>query len=276
MIKIILSKIILLLLISCSNSTDGSNEETGKNGKPKILIETDFGNMEVILYDETPLHRDNFLKLTSDGYFNGLLFHRVIENFMIQGGDPSSKKGESAELIGSGGPGYTIPAEINDSLIHKKGVIAAARKEDNVNPEKKSSGSQFYIVQGTIFTDEQLDLIEKQNNKTNLQTIFSEIFEEKEIKYLAQDKEPDYNKIYDEARNKAEEKISGKEPFRFSEKARETYKTIGGTPHLDGSYTVFGEVVSGIDVIDKIASVEVDSNNKPLNDIKMKISLTNK
>ncbi len=264
------------MLISCSNSTDGSNEETGKNGKPKILIETDFGNMEVILYDETPLHRDNFLKLTSDGYFNGLLFHRVIENFMIQGGDPSSKKGESAELIGSGGPGYTIPAEINDSLIHKKGVIAAARKEDNVNPEKKSSGSQFYIVQGTIFTDEQLDLIEKQNNKTNLQTIFSEIFEEKEIKYLAQDKEPDYNKIYDEARNKAEEKISGKEPFRFSEKARETYKTIGGTPHLDGSYTVFGEVVSGIDVIDKIASVEVDSNNKPLNDIKMKISLTNK
>lgn len=197
--------------------------------KPKnqyIRIKTEFGECIVKLYNETPLHRDNFLKLAKESYYNGTLFHRVIKDFMIQGGDPDSKFAKPDSLLGEGGPKYTIPAEFRDSLFHKKGVLAAAREGDGVNPEKASSGSQFYLVQGKIFTDEQLNTVE-----------------EKRLK------------------------------FKIPEWQREVYKTIGGTPHLDRNYTVYGEIVVGLDLVDKIALVETDNNNRPKKDVKMEISI---
>ncbi len=273
--KFFITVIISILLISCGNGTGKKPADELHNLDSKLIIETDFGNLEVILYDKTPLHRDNFLKLASEDFYDGLLFHRVIENFMIQGGDPDSKNAKTGEMVGSGGPGYTIPAEFNDDLFHKKGAIAAARIGDNQNPEKESSGSQFYIVHGTVFSEEQLYRIENQTNNAKLQKFFSEIFEKEEKKHIESGKEPDYNIIYQQAQEKAKIKFSETDSFSFSEKARKTYKTKGGAPHLDGSYTVFGEIVDGIDVIDKIASVPVDSNDRPLKDIHMNIKFVN-
>lgn len=197
--------------------------------KPKhqyIKITTSKGECIVKLYNETPLHRDNFLKLAKEGYFNGTIFHRVIKDFMIQGGDPDSRNATPEATLGDGGPAYTIPAEFNDSLFHKKGVLAAARDD---TPDKVSSASQFYLVQGKVFTDEQLNLLET-----------------KRLKHVI----PPYQ--------------------------REVYKTIGGTPHLDRSYTVYGEIVKGLAMVDSIASVETGKANRPKEDVKMTISLLKK
>ncbi|MCX2452916.1 peptidylprolyl isomerase [Pedobacter sp. PLR] len=194
--------------------------------KPKhqyVRLKTDQGECIIMLYNETPLHRDNFLKLTKKGIFNGTLFHRVIKDFMIQGGDPDSKNAKPGQQLGEGSVGYTVPAEFRDSLFHKKGVLAAAR--DN-NPEKASSGSQFYLVQGRKFTDEELDRTETTRLKAKI---------------------PAYQ--------------------------REVYKTIGGVPHLDRNYTVYGEVVQGIDLIDQVAAVSTDKNDRPNADVKMTITV---
>jgi cyclophilin family peptidyl-prolyl cis-trans isomerase len=199
------------------------------SAKPKhqyVKIKTDLGECIVMFYNETPLHRDNFIKLTKEGVFNGTLFHRVIKDFMVQGGDPDSKTAKAGALLGEGTVGYTVPAEFRDSLFHKKGAFAAAR--DN-NPEKASSGSQFYIVQGKKFTDEQLDKVE-------------------------------------------DTRLHAKIP----QQQREVYKTLGGAPHLDRSYTVYGEVVKGLELVDKIADMQVDSNDRPLTDVKMEITLLKK
>jgi len=218
--KHLLTIIIMGLIISTSMSQCGNANNSG----PKmVVISTSYGEIKIKLYDETPLHRDNFLKLVSEGYYDGLLFHRVINKFMIQGGDPASKNAQPGVMLGNGGPNYTIPAEIKPTLIHKKGALAAARKGDNVNPKKESSGSQFYIVQGEVFTKETMDMFAFRMGK------------------------------------------------KFSEEQIKTYTTIGGTPHLDGDYTVFGEVVEGLDVIDKIALVKTDSNNRPLENISFTI-----
>lgn len=190
-----------------------------------VRIETEFGDMVIMLYDETPLHRDNMIKLIEEGFYQNLLFHRVINNFMIQGGDPDSRGAEEGERLGMGGPGYTVPAEFHRSLFHRKGALAAARMGDQVNPEKESSGSQFYIVHGNVFSSDELDLFDQRRS----------------------------------------------EPM--SKEAREIYTTIGGTPHLDGSYTVFGQVVEGLEVLDRIASVETDGNDRPLVDVVFSISL---
>ena len=189
-----------------------------------VRITTPAGECVLKLYDETPLHRDNFVKLVREGYYNDLLFHRVINHFMIQGGDPDSRYAAERQRLGEGGPDYTIPAEFNDSLFHKKGAIGAARDD---NPEKASSGSQFYLVQGRTFTDRGLDSLEQLR--------------------LGGRKIPAYQ--------------------------REVYKTVGGTPHLDRSYTVFGELISGIAVIDSIAAVETDRYDRPLQDQRMDMVL---
>lgn len=190
------------------------------SGETRIRINTSYGNIVIKLYNDTPQHRDNFIKLVKEGYYNGQIFHRVIQNFMIQGGDPNSRDAAKGQMLGMGGPGYTVPAEIIPGHFHKKGALAAARKGDAVNPKKASSGSQFYIVQGQKFTEAQLD---------------------------------------------AYYKTGAHGPFTPEE--IEAYTTIGGSPHLDGDYTVFGEVVEGLDVIDKIAAVPVDAYNRPLEDI---------
>ena len=216
-----------LLLFVCAFSMFSAFAAKPKN--QYIRIKTEFGECIVKLYNETPLHRENFLKLAKDGYYNGTLFHRVIKDFMIQGGDPDSKTAKPDSLLGEGGPKYTIPAEFRDSLFHKKGVLAAARECDMVNPKKESSGSQFYLVQGKVFTDEQLNSLE-----------------EKRLK------------------------------FKIPEYQRQVYKTIGGTPHLDRNYTVYGEIVVGLDMVDKIAMLQTDKNNRPNQDVKMDISILKK
>jgi cyclophilin family peptidyl-prolyl cis-trans isomerase len=186
------------------------------------VFETTSGTIKIKLYDETPLHRDNFIKLIRDSYYDSILFHRVIQGFMIQTGDPNSRKAESGQPLGDGGPEYTIPSEFRDDIFHKKGALAAARLGDAVNPAKNSSGSQFYIVQGQVLTNDQLNML--------VQSGRHKPFTPNEIK---------------------------------------SYTTVGGTPHLDQNYTVFGEVVEGLEVIDKIASVETDQRNRPLNDIRI-------
>jgi cyclophilin family peptidyl-prolyl cis-trans isomerase len=235
-----------------------------------VLIETDFGNIKIRLYNETPLHKENFIKLVQQGYYNGLLFHRVINNFMIQGGDPSSLHASDTSQLGSGDPGYTIPPEIVNGLFHKRGVIAAARELDANNPERRSSGSQFYIVDGHTFTDDELDKTERKINQNIFQNQVGMFFAIEKDSLINRGLPPLYDTIIIHATNFARKKFI---PFSFSEEQRTFYKTIGGSPHLDGSFTIFGETVEGFEVIDKIAAIETDKNDRPLRNIKMKITL---
>jgi peptidyl-prolyl cis-trans isomerase B (cyclophilin B) len=193
-----------------------------------VKIETTYGDIVVKLYNETPKHRDNFLKLVKEGTYDGVLFHRVIQNFMIQGGDPNSRNAKKGEMLGNGELGYTLPAEFVPSLYHKKGALAAARQADQVNPEKRSSSCQFYIVQGEKWDAEKLKRVETSMGKS------------------------------------------------FTKEQAEVYATLGGTPFLDGDYTVFGEVVEGLEVVDKIAAVACGPMNRPLEDVKMKMTIIEK
>lgn len=216
-----MKKVFFLLLIVCCVQVFAA--------KPKhqyVKISTAKGEVVVRLYNETPLHRDNFIKLAKAGFYNGTLFHRVIKSFMIQGGDPNSKTAKPDSVLGNGDVGYTIPAEFRDSLFHKKGVLAAAR---NNNPAKASSGCQFYIVQGKVFTDSLLNLTETNRLK-----------------------------------------------FKLPEWQRQVYQSVGGAPHLDQNYTVYGEVVKGLEMVDFIAEVTTDKNNRPKEDIKMMVSVLSK
>ena len=218
-------KLMPFFLIICLFACRNTRFQTAKGYEQKVKMVTDSGIIVLKLYNQTPLHRDNFIKLVRQHYFDSLMFHRVIKNFMIQGGDPDSKRASPGKLLGDGGPKYTIPAEFDSLLFHKKGVLAAAREGDDVNPKKASSASQFYIVQGKVFTDKGLDSAEKKRNIII----------------------PEYRRKY--------------------------YRTVGGAPHLDMKYTVFGEVVSGLEVVDKIAVAKTDSNNRPLTNVRMKIRL---
>lgn len=248
------------------------------SGEIKVMISTDYGIIKIKLYNETPLHRDNFIKLVKEHYYDSLLFHRVIQNFMIQGGDPDSKNAPPFIELGNGGPGYTIPAEFNPKLFHKKGVLAAARDGDLENPKQASSGSQFYIVQGRVYTDSELKIQEKRITKMKL---FNEIVNREENKALLQIYKKHVNtinldstKYVNDSINKlVERELPNVKPYTFSEEQMKAYTTIGGTPHLDGSYTVFGEVVEGWEVIDEIAKQSVDKNARPITNIRMKISI---
>jgi peptidyl-prolyl cis-trans isomerase B (cyclophilin B) len=227
--KKLFSLLSLTVLLFSTPAFSQKNNKTDKKAAMEnvyyVQITTDFGTMKVKLYNETPLHRDNFVKLVSEGFYDSLLFHRVIKGFMIQGGDPQSKNAAAGQMLGSGDVGYRIPAEFNDSLYHKKGVLAAAR--DN-NPEKASSGCQFYIVQGKPMIENELQMAERRSGKP------------------------------------------------MSEAKRNDYKTIGGSVWLDGEYTVFGEVVEGLDVIDKIAAVPCGPMDRPASDVRMKMVLVDK
>ena len=213
-----------LIVFSASAQKDSTIKK--KDRKRDVLMQTTMGDMVIRLSDSTPLHRDNFLKLVKVGYYDSVLFHRVIKNFMIQGGDPNSIRAAAGKPLGDGGPGYTVPAEFRKTLFHKKGALAAARMGDNVNPTKASSGSQFYIAQGKIFTDAGLDSVETF-------------------------------------------RLNGR---KIPAEQREVYKTIGGIPHLDQGYTVYGEVVKGLDVLDKIAAVQTSrgqDRDRPLQDVRI-------
>lgn len=204
-------------------SINGFSQKSKKQAK--VSISTSYGDMTLVLYNETPRHRDNFIKLVKDGFYDGTLFHRVIQGFMIQGGDPDSKTAKKGQMLGNGGPGYTVPAEFNKKFYHKRGALSAARMGDGVNPQKASSGSQFYIVQGKKYDRKNLESMGKRSGA-----------------------------------NYTEEQIS-------------EYETNGGTPQLDMNYTVFGEVIEGFDVIDKIAAVSKGRADRPKEDIKMTMKI---
>ena len=224
-----------LLMLACSQASQADTATTGsdnqeqknptKKKKPaqmtKVLLKTSMGDIVIALYDETPLHKENFIKLVNDKYYDGVLFHRIIQNFMIQTGDPESKTAKPGQMLGNGGPGYTIPAEFVPGLYHKRGAVAAARMGDNVNPRKESSGSQFYIVDGRVFNTNEINRVIQMTGKT------------------------------------------------YSMDQIKDYTSIGGAPHLDGDYTVFGEVVSGMEIVDKIAAQQKDGRDRPLEDIKI-------
>ena len=244
-----------------------------RNNMSKVQIKTSLGDITVRLYDETPLHRDNFIKLAKEGYYNGTLFHRVIKNFMIQGGDPDSKGAAAGVQLGTGGPGYTVPAEfVYPQYFHKKGALAAARQSDQVNPEKKSSGSQFYIVTGEVYSAGKLTQLEKQLEQRMLQSIFDSLVVENRDKILQLRRNRDQAGIaaIQEQLQKdtfAKAKEMGKP--KFTDAQREAYTTIGGTPFLDNDYTVFGEVEEGMYVIDAIQNVATGAGDRPSTDVVM-------
>ncbi|WP_321289504.1 peptidylprolyl isomerase [uncultured Sunxiuqinia sp.] len=255
---------------SCGNSTKKTSKET------KVKIETEYGDLIVKLYNQTPQHRDNFIKLAKEGFYDDLLFHRVINGFMIQGGDPDSKNAEAGKRLGGGDPGYTIPAEIDSSLFHKKGVLAAARRGGPGNPEKRSSGSQFYVVQGTVFTEGAIDTMEMKLNMQRQRSVMQKYFQgaQQELNQLKQEGDQDQLNIrVAEIREQANQEISKLPTLKISPERREIYTTIGGYPSLDNEYTVFGEIVEGLDVLDKIAGVETDQYDRPTEDIKMKVKV---
>jgi len=254
------------------------------HSKETILISTSYGNMKIKLFEETPLHKKNFLKLVKQGFYDSLLFHRVINSFMIQGGDPDSKRANDTILLGNGDVGYWVPAEFNPKICHKKGVLAAAREGDDINSKKESSGCQFYIVMGKKYDSLALQKAELRVNRELVQ----------KINYLVGfgGKSPAlkayYNRLYAQgkedslkmATKQLTDEVSKAEyaktkHYTWTAAQRKTYATVGGTPHLDNNYTAFGEVIEGLEVIDKIAGVKTDKNDRPKENIRMKITVIN-
>jgi len=268
----------LIILIITLGLSSYLNAQTFS--KETIVISTSFGDMKIRLYNETPKHRDNFLKLASRGFYDSLIFHRVINQFMIQGGDPDSRTANDTALLGNGDVDYWVPAEFNQKLYHKKGALAAAREGDDINPEKESSGSQFYIVMGRTFDSATLKRTEIRINKALVQKINSNLAASGKSRELQQY----YQRLSREEKNDSLKIVTQRltDPlsilryeasprFMFTPAQKEVYKTIGGTPHLDMNYTVFGQVIEGLEVIDKIAAVQKDKNDRPKQNIRMTI-----
>lgn len=235
-----------------------------------VKISTSLGDIVVRLYDETPLHRDNFVKLATSGYYDNLLVHRVIRDFMIQAGDPDSRDASANAQLGAGGPDYTLPAEFCSGLFHKRGALAAARQGDEVNPERRSSGSQFYITWGQVYNAGQLSQMERQLTMMAEQQAFQRMAAERkaEIMQLRRNRDREGLMALQEqlaAMAKAEAKQAG----GLTDAQREAYTTVGGVPHLDGQYTIFGEVVEGLDVVERIQNTETRPGDRPKTDIRI-------
>ena len=235
------------------------------------------GDIIVRLYDETPKHRDNFIKLASEGYYNGTLFHRVVKDFMIQGGDPDSIGAPAGKMLGTGGPDYTIPAEIvYPRLFHKRGALSAARLGDDMNPERESSGSQFYIVWGQKYNAGQLKQMERQMQMQQEQTVFDRLVAEHRAEILQMRKNRDragLQELQDRLNAETHAICQEMEKPCLTPEQTEAYTTIGGTPHLDGQYTVFGEVLTGLDVVERIQSCETMRGDRPKQDISMTVEV---
>jgi cyclophilin family peptidyl-prolyl cis-trans isomerase len=264
------SLLVLSLVSSCA-------QKSGKSDYV-VTIKTSYGDMVAILYDETPKHKANFIKLAKEHYFDSLLFHRVIAGFMIQGGDPDSKRAQPGQLLGQGGPGYTVDAEFNPNLFHEKGALSAARLGDEQNPTKASSGSQFYIVQGTVILSSDLEDLRIDQMKFN--TAFRQVMQNPANQplidtlnkiYLTGDMQAYKKKIFSLVPRIEKETGMTLAKFVSPEKIK-AYTTVGGAPHLDGGYTVFGKVIKGLEIIDKIASVQTNGE-RPLEDIRMVVTV---
>jgi peptidyl-prolyl cis-trans isomerase B (cyclophilin B) len=237
----------------------------------RVKIETMLGDIVVRLYDETPIHRDNFVKLAKEGYYDGTLFHRVIKNFMIQGGDTDSKGAPAGKMLGVGGPDYTLQAEIQDGLFHKRGALAAARQGDEVNPERRSSGSQFYIVWGQVYNENQLRQFSKQLRMQKVQDVFHALASDHRAEIMQMRREKNragLQELQDKLVAEAESQVGSD---GLTENQMKLYSTIGGTPHLDGQYTVFGEVEEGLDVVELIQGSATGRADRPLDDIEMRM-----
>lgn len=237
---------------------------------PIVDIKTTLGDIKIKLYDDTPIHRDNFLKLVKEGYYDGVLFHRVIKDFMVQTGDPESKSADSTAMLGSGGPGYTLEAEIDyPKHFHKYGALAAARTGDNVNPERRSSGSQFYIVTGEKQSPYAMEAMEQRMNNDRKQHYFMKLQQENKEEIIRLQKEGDKEALENLRQKLIAETEAAVKDEKIPEDIKQTYINQGGTPHLDGQYTVFGEVISGMDVVEKIQNSETVRSDRPKQDIRI-------
>jgi peptidylprolyl isomerase len=268
---IVLLTILIGGLTSCQS---GQKKEGNMEKETKLKIETSAGDIIVKLYNETPKHRDNFIKLAEEGTYEGTLFHRVIKDFMIQAGDPDSKNAPKGKMLGSGDVGYTLPAEfVFPKYFHKKGALSAARQGDNVNPKKESSGCQFYVVTGKVYSDSTLLGMEQQMGQMRLNTAFQALAQKhtKDIYKMrkAGDQEGLMN-LQDSLIAQAEAQIAGEPEFHFTPEQVKAYTTVGGTPHLDGEYTVFGEVMEGMEIVDQIQKVKTDRSDRPEEDVMIK------
>ena len=269
---------VVLTLISCSaNNTDSASEsaaqpQTTNSKMTKVKLETTMGDIVVELYNETPQHRDNFVKLVQEGYYDGVLFHRVIKDFMIQTGDGNSKTAGPDATLGDGDPGYTIPAEfVYPKYFHKRGALAAARTGDQVNPERRSSGSQFYIVTGKIYSSDELKMMTQRLATVKKQDIFRRLVNENHAQIETLQRNQD-NEGLNELQNRLiqqTEAEAAQSPFSLTDEQIDAYTSVGGTPHLDGQYTVFGQVIEGMDVVDKIQNAQTGRMDRPVSDIKI-------
>lgn len=273
-----------LWLCACGNASkaagaDVNNKQdnqmtTAQTDSNSVVVDitTTLGDIKVLLYGDTPRHRDNFVKLANEGFYDGVLFHRVINEFMVQTGDPDSKTAAPGQMLGSGDPGYTLEAEfVYPEHFHKRGALAAARTGDEANPERRSSGSQFYIVTGKAYNDGQLDQMEKQMQMMRQQDIFNKLVAERRdtVMTLRRNRDQAGLQKLQEELIAITEKQAAENPVKLTAEQRQAYTTIGGTPHLDGAYTVFGEVLEGMDVVDKIQKVETGAADRPVNDVKI-------
>ena len=242
----------------------------------RVKISTPLGDIVVRLYDETPAHRDNFLKLAREGFYDGTLFHRVIKDFMIQGGDPQSKGAPAGKALGSGDAGYTLPAEFNPALFHKRGALSAARLGDEVNPQRRSSGCQFYIVWGKTYSQGEMGQMARQMEMQAQQQVFNALAMEHKDAIMQMRRNRDRDglmALQEKLIAQTEEKVRKEGLGKMSDAAREAYATVGGTPFLDGQYTVFGQVEAGLNVVDDIQQAATDGRDRPLSDIPMTVTV---
>ena len=242
-----------------------------------VKINTPKGDIRVRLYDQTPQHRDNFVKLVNEGFYNGTLFHRVIKGFMIQGGDPDSIGAPAGKMLGTGGPGYNVPAEmVYPKLFHKRGALAAARQSDEVNPERESSGSQFYLVYGKVYTPQELKQMEKQMSMQQEQAIFNKLVQQNRAQILELRKarnQAGLQELQDQLIAETKKQMKELPAPKFTPEQQEAYTTVGGTPFLDNQYTVFGEVESGMEVVAEIQQCATLSADRPKEDISMTMTI---
>ena len=268
---------VALTLMSCSANPSEAAASAAKNKKAdnkmtKVKLETSLGDIVVELYNETPQHRDNFVKLVKEGYYDGVLFHRVIKDFMIQTGDGNSKTAGPDAMLGDGDPGYIIEAEfVYPKYFHKRGALAAARTADQVNPERRSSGSQFYIVTGKIYSSDELKMMTQRMADMRKQDIFRRLLNENRTRVEELQKTQDMaalQELQNELIQKTEAEAA-ENPFTLTDEQIDAYTSVGGTPHLDGQYTVFGEVIEGMDVVDKIQNTTTGRADRPTVDIKI-------